>query len=305
MKAIRLLCLSIATASFALAAQAAGPRPYDEIIVLGHSHVDNGNDFLLSGGIVAAPPYFTGRFSNGPLWVEWLANRLGFPPPKETRYYPFPTEAGGTCYGYGGAETGSGFSDACIGVGPNKVCAPNVGLQIERLLAIHTLDGDELIVIHAGDNDASPEIAARNIGEHLATLAVAGGRTFLVPNEDRLSQAPGVKGAAPSNDEYLERFNAELTRQLDAVEAQYPVKIFRLDLLALTDAIIADPGAFGLTNVTDSACPDCNAGVPLPGASNTVVPNPDQYLYWDGFHWTAAVHRIIGDVAGDLVLAAH
>lgn len=302
MKAIRLFCLSIAMASCAVAAQAAGPRPYDKMIVFGHSAVDNGNDFLLSGGIAAAPPYWGRRFSNGPLWVEWLANRLGFPPPKETKYYPYPAEAGGTCYGYGGVDTGPGFSDACIGVGPNKVCAPNVGLQIERFLATGTLDGDELIVLHAGDNDHSAEIAARNMGEHLAVLAAAGGKTFLVPSLDRLSQYPGPSSAGSARDEFLTIFNAELARQLDAVEAQYHVTIFRLDLLSLTDSIIASPGAFGLTNVTDPACPDCNAGVPPPGAADTVVPNPDQYMFWDGYHLTRVVQKIIGDQAADLVL---
>ncbi|MCL4787387.1 MAG: hypothetical protein KJ070_11410 [Verrucomicrobia bacterium] len=108
MKLIRLFCVSIAAATFAIAPQAAGQRLYNEIIVFGHSAADNGNDHLLSGGLVAAPPYFGGRFSNGPLWVEWLAKRLGFGHPIEMNFYPAPSLAGGTCYAYGGADTASG-----------------------------------------------------------------------------------------------------------------------------------------------------------------------------------------------------
>ena len=208
---IRLACLAVTATILCPPTPVAAQRPFDEIIVFGHSGSDTGNDFLLSGEVVAAPPYFGGRFSNGPLWIEWLANRLGFQHPTKKNFYPGPSLAGGTCYAYGGAETGSGFSDSCLGVGPNKVCAPNVGLQIEMFFADgRTLDGDELIVVRAGGNDASPVIAARNMGDHIATLAAAGGKVFLVPGERRISQDPGRIEADPSMDTFVASFNAAL-----------------------------------------------------------------------------------------------
>jgi hypothetical protein len=94
---------------------------------------------------------------------------------------PAPREAGGTNYAFGGATTGSGYFACVVLADGTEVCLPNVGLQIEMFFADgRTLDGDELIVLHAGDNDASPEIAARNMGEHIAGLAAAGGKWFLV-----------------------------------------------------------------------------------------------------------------------------
>jgi 3-phytase len=224
--------------------------------------------------------------------------------PTEQKPVPAPSAAGGTVYAVAGADTGAGFSDSCIGVGPGKICAPNVGLQIEQLFADgRTLDGDELVVVYAGSNDDSPEIAARNMGEHVATLAAAGGMSFLVSNEGRLSADPGTQGAAPASDLFVARFNAALSSQLDAVEAMYGVTIFRFDLLALNDAILADPAAFGLTNITDPACPGCGFGIPAPDAADTVVLNPDEYLYWDTAHFTAPVHKFLGNAAADLVLA--
>ncbi len=303
MKFVRLLCLAVAAATFAIAPHAAGQRLYKEIIVFGHSAADNGNLHILTGGLVAAPPYFGGRFSNGPLWVEWLANRLGFPPPKETRYYPFPSEGGGTCYAYGGADTGYAPSQVCLGAGPGKVCALNVGHQMDALFAEgRTLDGDELIVIQAGANDSSAALAARNIGGHIATLAAAGGKTFLVPGESRLSQDPDNAGSPRYWDRFVADFNAELKKQLDVVEAQFNIALFRFNILALQDDMIASPAKYGLVNVTDPACPDC-APIPPPNAADTIVPNPDQYMYWDGAHFTAAVQKIIGDAAADLVLS--
>ena len=49
------------------------PAAFSGIVVFGDSLSDTGNFFLASGGAVAGPPYFEGRFSDGPVWVEVLA----------------------------------------------------------------------------------------------------------------------------------------------------------------------------------------------------------------------------------------
>src|SRR5256886_17172758 len=51
---------------------AAAP-PYDALYAFGDSLTDTGRE--------PAEPYFhyDGRWSNGPLWVEYLSTRLGFP----------------------------------------------------------------------------------------------------------------------------------------------------------------------------------------------------------------------------------
>ncbi|CAB4419763.1 unnamed protein product [Rhizophagus irregularis] len=50
----------------------------DSMIVLGDSYSDNGNGvFKISDGSFPPPPYFEGRFTNGPVWVEYLSKKLG------------------------------------------------------------------------------------------------------------------------------------------------------------------------------------------------------------------------------------
>jgi phospholipase/lecithinase/hemolysin len=301
MKLIRPACLAAAAAALSAPTLGAAPQPFDQMVVFGHSYCDNGNDHILSGGIVAAPPYDEGQFSNGPLWIEQLADRLGLAMGRDV--VPAPSEAGGTNYAYGGADTGSGFSDACIGVGSGKVCAPNVGLQIEMFFADGgTLDGDELIVIQAGDNDNNPTKAAQNMGQHIAVLAAAGGRAFLVPNISRISQDPGRKSASSADDHFTATFNGALDEELDALESIPGITIFRFDLLGLQDLMIATPEDFGLSNVTDPACPGCGSGIPAPDAEDTVVSNPDEFMYWDLVHFTRVVQKFVGDAAADLVL---
>ena len=59
-----------------------------------------------------------------------------------------------------------------------------------------------------------------------------------------------------------------------------------LDTFGLEDAAVANPAAYGFTNVTDP----CFNGV-------TVCANPDQYLFWDDLHPTAAGHQLLADAA--------
>src|SRR5262245_35474111 len=118
MKTLHLLLWSVA---FAAAMPARAQTPFSEVVVFGGSTVDTGNLHLASGGVVAAPPYFAGRASNGPLWVEVLADRLGL-------QAPAPGLTGGTNYAWAGAKTGDGLSPAGTS---------NVGTQVGFFLADH------------------------------------------------------------------------------------------------------------------------------------------------------------------------
>src|SRR5262249_50511423 len=118
LRALLLGCLVLASAASPLRA-----GPYTQLLIFGDSLVDTGNVFVASRGTFpASPPYFNGRFSNGPVWVEALAPALGLPA-------PVPSLLGGTNNAWGGAETGlSGLSTRGT---------PNIGTQITGYLATH------------------------------------------------------------------------------------------------------------------------------------------------------------------------
>ncbi|KAG9302961.1 hypothetical protein G9A89_022378 [Geosiphon pyriformis] len=52
---------------------------FDKFVVFGDSWSDNGNTFRLTGGNFPSPTefYYSGRYSDGPLWSEFLSNVLG------------------------------------------------------------------------------------------------------------------------------------------------------------------------------------------------------------------------------------
>lgn len=102
-------------------AQAA--QRYDKIVVFGDSYSDVGNIYIATkGAIPLSPPYYQGRFSNGPVWVEHLAQSFGLPLK--------PYLAGGTDYAFGGAEL---LQDLATPEGT----VPGVASQVGLYLAAH------------------------------------------------------------------------------------------------------------------------------------------------------------------------
>src|SRR5271166_4970069 len=71
------------------------------IVAFGDSLSDVGNTFIADG--IPPPPYYQGHYSNGPIWLEYLANSLGVPAPTASL-------AGGTDYAWGFAQTGPGYT---------------------------------------------------------------------------------------------------------------------------------------------------------------------------------------------------
>lgn len=237
------------------------------------------------------PPYFDGRFSNGPVWVERLSDQLGLGP-------VVPSELGGLNYAVGGATT---FDDGNFLI--NLVVPDDVEDQVDAYLNIHTPAGGELFIVEGGSNDllsggiTDVSIPAGNLEGFITDLYNAGGRNFLVPNLPPLGQIPGEVGGPDEMvlDMRSAQFNLELSNRLDNLDQNLAgIMIHRVDFYAGVQAVLQDPNAFGFTNVTEQAFdPD----------TNLVVPNPNQYLFWDNIHPTAPAHLLLGDLAADVILA--
>src|SRR5262249_6764393 len=169
--------------------------------------------------------------------------------------------------------------------------------------------GNELIVLLAGANDLAwqpPYGVARipdNITKNIRILAAAGGKTFLVPNLYVLGQSPANRGTSSevSFDTLAAQINRVLDHELAKLEAELDITVIRFDFAAVVDAMLNSPAVFGLANVTDPACPGCGIGVPAPNAADTMVPNPDEYLWWDLIHMTRVAHAVIGEATAAVV----
>jgi phospholipase/lecithinase/hemolysin len=269
----------------------ASAQSFSSMVVFGDSLSDTGNLFdFTDGTIPASPPYFEGRFSNGPVWVEYLASRMGLTPDLVVNF------------AMGGATTG--HTNITV---PE---APGLLAQIETFAASGgPADPEALYVVWAGANDfledaSDPEAtittAVDNIATAVSTLATLGAHTVVVPNLPALGRTPDAR---ESGDPLLIAgatllsiaFNRTLAPTLDRLEATLGIDLIALDVFALFRAVIADPAAVGLTNVTDRC---------LSADLTTVCDTPEQYLFWDGRHPTTAAHAILADAAFAAVVPA-
>jgi outer membrane lipase/esterase len=271
-------------AATALAGPALAAIPtYSNMYVFGDSLSDTGNISYFFGGQLPQPPYYEGRFSNGPIWIDDLAAGLGLT--------VSPSYPGGNNYAWGGAVTG-----------PGGAILPPFTLLDQRdfFLDDHggLADADALYVIWGGGNDVLDEDSAdapENLGAIIGSLAAAGAVNFLVPNLPNIGLVPLslADGSSAVKEQLTLDFNAELAQIIDELSATLPVNIMTLDVFALFNEILAAPGDWGYTNWTEG-CYEGPLGIGGPGE---VCADPDAWVFWDGIHPTAHSHALLADAA--------
>ena len=222
------------------------------------------------------PPYFQGRFSDGPNTVELLARALGTD--------AVATAAGGTNYAVGGARTAI----------PTLGLIPPIISQVDDYLAAHVPDPDALHVVRAGANDVLASFGGNGTMEEVAghlegvldELLGAGARHILVLDLPALPTYPA--GGA----DVVAGYNALAG---DVVErAAGDVRLFSVH--AAVEEMKADPARFGLTDLENPCL--------SPGGAcreDVIDPVADGYLLYDEVHFTTRAHRVISDAAIELL----
>ncbi len=291
------------TAAAALLALAALAHPaqaqtYSRIYAFGDSMNDEGNSYFITHGQVPpSPPYYYGRFSNGPNWVEDIATTLGLP-------VLTARATGGTNYAYGGAEThGDTFN------------MDDVPGQLAQMLRDTggTVPGDALYVLSIGTNDLrnammasqSPAtltqqvaFASGNAVSLIARMIEAGARHILVSavtDLGKLPMAATLSAAQRSTLTQMARgYDTQLAAGLATLAASTGASISIVDVFAILTRIQASPAALGFANATQACLtpdPANPTGGGLPCAPTQAL--QDKYLFWDTLHPTAHGHQVI------------
>lgn len=245
--------------------------PLSSVVAYGDSLSDNGNLYAAVGQPGA--PYAGGRRSNGPVAVEQLAATLGVPL---------------VDFAWIGATTGVGnYADG--GTVTNFGAFSLPGMQTvfaatQASLAPFLANG--LFVVWGGPNDflapspldATPQdVVQRAVLDILGivgSLETLGAQNILVPGMPDLGLSPYFRSLGPlyaaQGSAITDAFNAALRSGL-------PADVDFFDTASLLRSMVANPGTYGFTNVTDP----CFDGT-------SVCANPSEYLYFDDFHPTTA-----------------
>ncbi|KAI8375343.1 GDSL lipase/esterase [Choanephora cucurbitarum] len=253
----------------------------DRIIAYGDSFTDNGNVYQHSS-FPPSPPNYKGRFSNGPTWLEYVANNL--PNHKVLNN------------AYSGATTDSDdvyvkFSDYTV---------PGLLQQINTVPVNGT--SNDLYLIFIGYNDLASilklgpyTVVNQNYNQEKVVQNMIAGvkrlitkynaKHFLVLNVPPFDQWPVSPNSEKSDiKQFILEYNTlvekELKRQVTNVDLKF------LDDNSWFVQQLAKPESLGLSTTNGP----CSYGL----GNTTICSDPSKHFFWDSFHPEAKVHKAFG-----------
>jgi thermolabile hemolysin len=259
---------------FLIFSMVAGSYAYSGILALGDSLSDNGYYQGYPGGTTGnnnpSDGYGFRRYSNGKVWVEYLAQSLSVPL---------------LDMAYGGA-TSSWDNPAAYSATGNPVYQSTTGLQWQ----VNTYAGmfgaisaNTLVTVWAGGNDMfnarSPITAAQNIALAIQNLIALGGHSFLIPN-------------LTNSNAWIAAFDPALTAAIAGLRLANPgINFYELDMNNLVLTGIDYLNGSWLGQYAPASCPQ--------NAPTCVGQGYGTYAWWDqvGVHPTTEVHTQIAAYA--------
>ncbi|MEG1833542.1 MAG: SGNH/GDSL hydrolase family protein [Burkholderiaceae bacterium] len=297
-------------------------QKYSQAVVVGASISDTGNTCAkLPASCPPSPPYATGVYSNGPLWIQTVAANY--------KLAANPSLKGGTNYAYGGARTGA-VPSPIAGAPALANDVPSMVQQLDTYFSTTGLRADPkaLYVVDAttfGNNfnaaatafataAAAGQVPVANQAAYFTSVTAAavtdvvgivnklyfaGARQVLVVNVPNLGVTPLLtgNGAAPSNPnaaagtQLSGGFNQNLTAQFGAFASSWTgLNLKTFDTFTLNTQAAKNPASLGLTNGT-AAC----LVAPTTTKPGSMCATPNTYFYWDSLHPTAATGKLFSD----------
>jgi thermolabile hemolysin len=265
----RLVVLILALVSFAFRAPLAFGSflGFQNLVVFGDSLSDNGNTFSAAG--LPKPPYYDGRWTNGLNWVDYFSQLAGIPDVSA-----FLRDRG-TNFAVGGSMSLylAGEIATYLATNGNRANPAN------------------LYVVWIGANDfeagMTPQQTAATIETEMVALHAAGAKHLLLITIPDTSLTPNVIAGGGAKVQAAKQFVATANAM---IRARVPVTALLLgldfelvDINPLFTELVYTPSAFGFANSVGAAY-NPNTGV--------VAPNPNSYVFWDGFHPTTLVHYL-------------
>ena len=243
-----------------------------------------------------------GQFTTNPgdVYAEILADYYG------TNRDPNGNGQVGDNYAAGGAQV---TVNVVSGLGP----IPSLSAQIASYLATNggKADPDALFTVYGGANDiftitnggANPLVVlpATIAGEvaNVQTLTTAGARYILVPNLPDIGATPAFRAQGALAQATGTALSSQYNTGLYAALETAGLRFIPLDTFTLLREVLANPGLYGFTNFTGTACqPQITANSLTCNPSSLITPTAARdYVFADGVHPTTATHLLTAQYA--------
>jgi phospholipase/lecithinase/hemolysin len=260
---------------------ASGGFSYTALYVFGDSLSDTGRN-------PAGTNYYNERYSNGPLWVEYLSADLGIPYNPSNNF----------------AVSGSTTTNLPAQIAGLKGAA---GLQT-ALFTLLSGGNDFIAVTETGLTDAATwgvfiTNTVANLTNAIGELYTNGARNIVVGNLANLAQTPvfiGLDTESYSNlvVSKVNLFNQLLYASVTNEMLQYSgLRLYFLDDNAGLSNVLSAPAAYGFTVTMIGALQD-------PSLTNKSFTGPGaNYVFWDELHPTTKLDALTGTAAFDAVAA--
>ncbi|MBP4047294.1 SGNH/GDSL hydrolase family protein [Chromobacterium violaceum] len=265
----------------------------NKIIAFGDSLSDTLNVYNHSPAIFRIPnreSWYLGHYSNGPLWVEHLANRLNLPL-------------------YNWATGGAGVNPDQYGMIPS-VLQQVQSWQEYMKSAPNYNPASTLFTMWIGGNDLitygnSPEKIIATQKQSLMILISAGARKVLLMKLPDISRSPVFKlpdyaSSAATVSLQVTEYNQKLDRLATQLREMYgnSLKLEVFDGYTLFNDVLNNPAKYQMTNTTQSCLELSNNGSSIYKNSQKVrkeCSNPNSFVFWDNLHPTTRIHQLLAD----------
>lgn len=308
MKPVRtLLAVALALAAAPVLAQSAPPtqytQPFSQTVFFGDSLTDSGHFRPVLVGAVGPQAAILGKFTTNPwlVWSEYLADHYGTNADAANQ--------GGSNYAVGGARAGQ---DEVGALGFTPSMTTQVGTYLAATGGV--ADANALYTVWGGNNDlfavAQGAPVQATIGAAVTAqigvvgaLQAAGARYVMVPSIPDLGLTPSARAQGALAQGQLTQLASVYNDALYGGLEASGLRVIPLDTFHLFQEVAANPGVFGFSNITGTACQPQITSQSITCQPGTYV-TPDaatSYAFADGVHPSGAAHEVLADYAASVL----
>ncbi|KAI8815002.1 hypothetical protein BJ742DRAFT_875459 [Cladochytrium replicatum] len=263
-----------------------------KIVSFGDSLTDTGVVAGLTkdnGPSIPSSAYFKGRFSNGPVWLDYLVES------KSLAVENFAAGGATTSDVLVQGWVGGKFGEPLRNDGSIQT-VPGVDTQIRSYIKQQDpVKTNILYTVFAGANDNFDNqlLGLNKDAAYFAAAQYDEWKSLVTFGAAQILSIVLSKELDP----FYELYGSTIDGLVTKFRAEFPeVKIFKYEIpvLAWVGAVYSPP----LIDSPAFCCTDCFNGLP-PTGNATICDTPDAYLIWDSLHPTTKVHKFIADdIAG-------